>query len=179
MYIFYVNFIPVLKDVYGHQDLEVDYADLPLDAQMNYQADALATMELDEYSTCQHSVPFDPESRVMLWIDGISVTRRLETTIRTKARLPILITYYKERLHWDDRTFHAVNWDVFGSVYPKMKSAATSSQNFVSITCPRATDSIATVPIMTTDALLVSPRRKLMITFFSALPLLVKPGVVT
>jgi hypothetical protein len=43
----------------------IDYADyLPLDTQMNSQADALATMELVEYSTPLHSVPFDPESWV-------------------------------------------------------------------------------------------------------------------
>jgi hypothetical protein len=35
--------LPVLKHVLGHQDLQLDYADLPLDAQINTQADALAT----------------------------------------------------------------------------------------------------------------------------------------
>jgi hypothetical protein len=73
--------LPVLQHVFGHQDDSLDYDDLPLDAQMNTQADTLATMELDEYSTVLPSVPFDPESKVMLSIDGTTVTRRLETTI--------------------------------------------------------------------------------------------------
>ena len=123
--------LPQLKHVYGHQDLEVDYADLPLDAQMNTQAKAFATTALKEYSTLQHYVPFDPKSRVMLSLDGITVTRRLETTIRTKARLPILIDYYRDQLHWDKRTFHAVDWAVFGSVYPKMKKC----RNFITKFC--------------------------------------------
>jgi exonuclease III len=123
--------LPELNHVYGHQDLDIDYADLPLDAQMNTQADALATMELDEFSTLLHSVPFDPESRVMLSIDGTTVTRRLETTMRTKASLPGLITYYQERLHWDEQTFHAVDWETFGSVYPKMNKR----RNFITKFC--------------------------------------------
>jgi hypothetical protein len=98
---------------------------------MNSQADALATMELVEYSTPLYSVPFDPESRVMFSIDGISVTRRLETTIRTKAQLPRLISYYSDRLTWDEWTFHAVDWDTFGSVYPKMKKR----RNFITKFC--------------------------------------------
>jgi hypothetical protein len=103
--------LSVLKDVYGHQDKDIAYADLPLDAQMIIEADALATMELAEFLTPLHHVPFDPKSWVMLSIDGTTVTRSLETTIRTTARLPALITYYLDRLHWDQRTFHTVNWD--------------------------------------------------------------------
>jgi exonuclease III len=123
--------LPKLQHVLGHQDNEVAYQDLPLDAQMNSQADALATMELDEYATPFHHVPFNPESRVMFSINGIAVTRRLETTIRTHARLPALISYYQDRLNWDERTFHAVDWEVFGAVYPKMRKR----RNFITKFC--------------------------------------------
>jgi hypothetical protein len=40
--------LPVLKHILGHQYLELDYADLPLHAQTNTQADAVATMKLEE-----------------------------------------------------------------------------------------------------------------------------------
>ncbi len=36
--------LPDLQHVYGHRDSELAYADLPLDAQMNIEADTLATM---------------------------------------------------------------------------------------------------------------------------------------
>jgi hypothetical protein len=69
--------LPVLKHVYGHQqDEDIAYADLPLDAQMNIEADALTTMELSEFSSTLHQVLFDPESRVMLSIDGTPVVGR-------------------------------------------------------------------------------------------------------
>jgi exonuclease III len=123
--------LPDLQHVYGHQDTDLDYADLPLDAQMNIEADSLATMELTEFATPMYSVPFNPESRVMLSLSGITVTRRIEQTIRTTARLPELISYYKDRLHWDQRTYHAVDWDTFGGVYPKLKQR----RNFITKFC--------------------------------------------
>jgi hypothetical protein len=123
--------VPKLSHVLGHQDNDMAYNDLPLDAQMNTQADALATMELEEYSTPFHHVPFNPESRVMFSINGIAVTRRLETTIRTHARLPALRTYYNDSLKWDDRTFDAIDWDVFGGVYSKMRKR----RNFITKFC--------------------------------------------
>jgi hypothetical protein len=52
---------------------------------MNTQDDALATMELKELSTLLPQVPYDPESQVMIYVDGITITRHLETTQRTKA----------------------------------------------------------------------------------------------
>ncbi len=122
--------LPVLKHVYGHQDRDLTYDELPLDAKMNTEADALATKEHDEFSTTLHRVPFDPESKVMLSIDGTTVTRRLESTIRTTARLPSLINYYLERLHWDQFTFHSVDWATFGSVYQKSKQ-----RNFITKFC--------------------------------------------
>jgi hypothetical protein len=67
--------LPVLQHVLGHQDTDLDYSDLPLDAQMDAQANSLATMELNEFSTPMLSIPFDPESRVMFSIDGTTVTR--------------------------------------------------------------------------------------------------------
>jgi hypothetical protein len=128
--------LPVLKHVFGHQDNSLDYDDLPLDAQMNTQADTLATMELDEYSTVLPSVPFDPESTVMISIDGTTVTRHLETTLRTKAQLPALLAYYQDRLKWDQRTFHAIDWEVFGGVYPKMQHRRNFLTKFCYYTLP-------------------------------------------
>jgi hypothetical protein len=78
-------------------------------------------MELEAYSTPLTQVPFDPESRVMISVDDFTITRRLETTLRMKARLHTPIAYYQDRLKWDQRTVHAVDSIVFGGVYPKMQ----------------------------------------------------------
>ena len=171
--------VPQLTHILGHQDNDFSYQDLPLDAQMNTQADALATMELEEYATPFHHVPFNPESRVMFSINGIAVTRRLETTIRTHARLPSLIIYYKDRLKWDDRTFHAVDWDVFGASTRKCKNAATSLLNSVHIIYLLATASTAATPAMMIDAPPATPRRRQTTIYSSVSPLLAVRGAVT
>jgi hypothetical protein len=128
--------LPFLKHVLGHQDLELDYSDLPLDAQMNTQADSLATMELNEFSTPMLSVPFDPESKVMFSIDGITVTCRLEITIRTKARLPALKAYYQQCLGWDHHTYQAVDWDLFSTVFSKINKRRNFFTKFCCYTLP-------------------------------------------
>ncbi len=66
---------PKLQHVLGHHDDDLSYQELPHDAQMKPQADALATMELNEFATPFHHVPFNPESRVMFSINGMAVTR--------------------------------------------------------------------------------------------------------
>jgi hypothetical protein len=60
-------------------------------------------MELKEYSTLLPQVPFDPGSQVMISVDGITISRRLETTLGTKAQLSAIITYYQDLLKWDKR----------------------------------------------------------------------------
>jgi hypothetical protein len=35
------------------------------------------------------------------------------------SRLLALIAYYQDHLKWDQRTFHVVDWEVFGGVYWK------------------------------------------------------------
>jgi hypothetical protein len=57
--------LPVLEHVLCHQDKDLDYEDLP---------GALATMELNEYSTPLPQVPFDLKSWVMILVDGITIT---------------------------------------------------------------------------------------------------------
>jgi hypothetical protein len=56
------------------------------------------------------------DGRQIISVHGITITRRLKTTLCTKAGLPALITYYQDHLKWDNRTLHALNWEVFGGV---------------------------------------------------------------
>jgi hypothetical protein len=60
--------------VKGHQDNDIDYCDLPLLAQLNCDANVLATHELREYPvTCDH-VPLLPSAKVQLTIAGRTVS---------------------------------------------------------------------------------------------------------
>jgi hypothetical protein len=170
--------LPKLQHILGHQDDDLSYQNLPLDAQMNTQADTLATMELDEYATPFHHVPFNPESRAMFSINRIAVTRQLKTTIRTHAPLPALITYYKDHLNWDERTFHVVDREVFGTVYPKMRKGRNFIIKFASTISLPETDYTVANLAMTIAALPVTARLKPTTIYFNALLPPDTPGTV-
>jgi hypothetical protein len=73
--------MPTISHLLGHQDRHNDYEDLTLPSQLNVNADALATHELDEFSTPKPIVPFDPSSMAILHLDGRTITRDLESVV--------------------------------------------------------------------------------------------------
>jgi hypothetical protein len=67
--------------VKGHQDDKISYANLPLPAQLNVDANQLATRELRERPNLIHQVPLFPSCKVQLLLGGTSVTRNLQGAI--------------------------------------------------------------------------------------------------
>lgn len=73
--------LPSIHHVKGHQDRTIPYEDLPLPAQMNIDADHLATSELLEFSRPQPTVPFDDTTLVQLSINGQTVTSNISRAV--------------------------------------------------------------------------------------------------
>jgi hypothetical protein len=81
---------PEIQHVKGHQDDHKAYKDLPLPAQLNCDADVLATKEWANFpTTCTH-VPLLPPAKVQLTIGSTTITRKLGPTIRPQHRLGLL-----------------------------------------------------------------------------------------
>jgi len=112
---------PTILHVKGHQDKTKSYEELSFSAKLNVDADRLCNEYMEECGTPFPLVPFDPSSQVMLVVNGHSVTRRLEKTIRTAAQLPALKKYYCERFHWEEEWFQGLDWEAFGSAFAKNK----------------------------------------------------------
>ena len=111
---------PILQFVKSHQDEEVPYEDLSLFGQLNYEADAMATMQLEMDQSAIHRVPFDPVTGAQITIDGhFTVTRKLSKTLRASLSRFSLEEYYHERLHWTPMMMKLVDWALFGLVYNK------------------------------------------------------------
>jgi hypothetical protein len=88
---------PTISHVKGHQDNNKLYEDLPLPAQLNSDANVLATHELQNYpTTCIH-VPLLPPVSVQLTIGGTTVTRKLGPTIGRQHGLGLLKAYMHKR----------------------------------------------------------------------------------
>jgi hypothetical protein len=74
--------------VKSHQDDDTEIHLLPWAAQMNVQADSLATDFLDNYAEPSKLVPFIPASQASLSIHGETITRRFATRLRQADNSP-------------------------------------------------------------------------------------------
>ena len=116
------NETPLFRHVKGHQDSDQPYRELSLPAQLNVNADAICTHEMEEYATPLPRVPLDPSSQVQLNVRGITITQCLESTIHCSTRLPQLHEYYLDRFLWLESDFEQIDWSTFGSQYQKLQS---------------------------------------------------------
>jgi hypothetical protein len=108
---------PEINHVKGHQDNKIPYVSLPLPAQLNSDANSLATKELHDRPNLIHHVPLFPDSKVQLLLSGTSVTRNLAGAIRKHQGYHNLVPYMLERYGWTDDVMAFVDWDGFTAAY--------------------------------------------------------------
>jgi hypothetical protein len=84
---------PEILHVKGHQDDKTPYVKLPLPAQLNCDADKLATTELRALPNLIRRVPLFPYAKVKLLVAGQSVTRNLPGAIRRSFGYHRLLKY--------------------------------------------------------------------------------------
>ena len=120
---------PHLYHVKGHQDDHSPLEELDLPTIMNIEADALATLALQNGSS-QPIVPFDPATGAMLSINNHAITRQLETTIQRHEHTAPIKDYYCERFHWDPITLESIDWDTYSIAYkPYARTRTFFSKN--------------------------------------------------
>ncbi len=108
---------PAIIHVKGHQDNKIPYANLPLPAQLNVDADCLATRELREHPNLIRHTPLFPTTKVQLLLEGNSVSRNLPGAIRKHHGRRTLYPCLLERFGWPDAITDSVNWDGFAASY--------------------------------------------------------------
>ena len=109
---------PSINHVRSHQDDAKPVEELPLSAQLNVQADAMATEGLRWACPTPH-VTFDPTSQVMLAVAGDSCTSDIKPLVRASHHFNPLMEYYKERFQWSEQTISSIDWDLFGTAYKR------------------------------------------------------------
>jgi hypothetical protein len=103
--------------VKDHQDNKIPYTSLPLPAQLNVDADCLASKELHDRPNLIHHVPLFPDSKVNLLLSGMSVTRNRSDAIRKHQEYRNLVLYTFERYGWTANVTASVDWDEFAAAY--------------------------------------------------------------
>lgn len=97
----------------GHQDKKLPYCDLPRPAQLNVDADTLATNFLNNGK----SIPYQPlpANPVTLYIISKAITRTYKREIRKASGSPNLRVYLIEKFDWTPNTPDLVWWEIHGS----------------------------------------------------------------
>ena len=109
---------PSFEHVYSHQDDIPPTKPLLILAKLNIEADELATQGLKILEQKPH-VPFDPDTKIQLYVNGCTITCNIKHTLREIIHLPALQKYYEIQLDWFSTTFDTVDWEIFRPVYMK------------------------------------------------------------
>lgn len=98
--------------VKGHQDN--DSTELPVEAQFNVRADALAGSMMSTLQTPTSLAPWLlPSERCQLVIKNRSIHGHYAQAIREAYTLPSLFKYLQDRHSWQPTTIETIDWEVF------------------------------------------------------------------
>lgn len=108
---------PVVEHILGHQDNKLHYWELSLNAQLNVDADGVATEAFATYKEAAPLAHFDPKSKVQLNIKHRTITSEYTKTLRAECNRPRLLAYYAQRHQWQSGTHSKIDWETFGTIY--------------------------------------------------------------
>jgi hypothetical protein len=99
--------------VKGHQDSSKPINELPIEAQYNVQADALANEYIDEHSLPRPISPLLPATSCLFHLNHQTIHGGYTKTIREAASLPELFGYLKTRYKWTTLIRSSIGWTWF------------------------------------------------------------------
>ena len=105
-----------LQFIKGHQDRSVRFERLSLLAQLNVEADEMATLFQNTHGADRPVVIMSPRTRAHLVTSEGTITSRYPEALRTAYTRPALQQYIQRRNQWSDATFASVNWTAHGIV---------------------------------------------------------------
>jgi hypothetical protein len=99
-----------LEYVKGHQDDHTDYSRLSLMAQLNVDADSLATGYQQEVGRMFPQVLMSANAGAYLVVDEGTVTNKMVQTVCYLATGPSLRNYIMKKNNWDETVMRCINW---------------------------------------------------------------------
>jgi len=107
--------------VKGHQDNDTAYMDLPLEAQLNVDADELAGEYQQDDGKYLPLVNMMPSCPAMLTIRGISITSNYRKQLIRAYVEPEYMQYLQYRFEWSDSTITSIAWKSFQIAVQRMR----------------------------------------------------------
>lgn len=106
--------IPRFQHAKAHQDKHKSCGELSRDAQLNVQADELATsFQHTDFIRQDYQVP--SAVKASLYIKKEAITSKLKECLRHKIHLPELQPYMQKKWDWMDSTVEGIWWSAHGS----------------------------------------------------------------
>jgi hypothetical protein len=103
-----------LQFIRGHQDRTVQFARLSLMAQLNVEADEMASLYQNTHGVDRPIVLMSPRTRAHLVLTHGTVTAQYPAALRTAYTGPALQQYIQHRHAWSAATFTSINWTAHG-----------------------------------------------------------------
>jgi hypothetical protein len=100
-----------VSHIKGHQDKKTIYTKLSLRAQLNVDADKLATEYQEQHGQQLPIVLMFPHTAAQLHLHYGTCTSHIPSALRTAETLPPLAAYIKTRNQWTQHQFDCVNWE--------------------------------------------------------------------
>ena len=120
-----------LEYVEGHQDRNTSYENLSLLAQLNIDADRLASEYNDTFSMRFPFTIMSPNVKAQLAFRDGTVTSKYDEAIEMEATGPPLKEYLQSRNKWSISTFDTIDWKVHGAILKCMKKRRSHFIKFV------------------------------------------------
>lgn len=115
------TFLP-LQHVKAHQDDIKPYSELAREAQLNIDADRIATVFAHSNYIQQKYYPPSCVS-ASLYIDSVAITARYKECLRHAMHFPALKKYMTVKWDWTDRTVDQIWWQVHGQALKRLSHA--------------------------------------------------------
>jgi hypothetical protein len=108
-----------IRHVKGHQDNNTRYENLPLEAQLNVDADRMATRQFTRRPGQTSEFVLD-SLQACLYIQGKHVPSNHSKVIRDAYHSQGIIKYLKTANNWSQSTFNSIWWSVHGKAIHKL-----------------------------------------------------------
>jgi hypothetical protein len=109
----------------AHQDDDTQYAQLPQYAQLNVDADTLASEFQDAYGSVRPILLMIPSTRVLLHLPHGSITGKFASTLRTAYSGPPLLQAIQSKNSWSDSTAESVHCEAHALSLGKHSNRST------------------------------------------------------
>ena len=128
---------PEMQHIKGHQDRQKPYEELPLSAQLNCDADALANTWINNNPDFDHSrVPILPTSGCQIHLASGTLTHNHKQELKLARTVKDMKAHYCSKFEWTTETCEDVDWSNHGRALKRLDKHRKSLVKYLNSATP-------------------------------------------